>query len=74
MQIDWNQINQGGQLDKVLSTFSYPMDKDEVIAEAQQAGANPQVVSAIKQVLPDKTYNSADEIKTSIQRASQQKH
>lgn len=74
MQIDYNQLNQGGQLDKVLSTLPYPLDKNEVVAQAQQFGANPQMLNAIKQVLPDRTFNSADEIKTSIQRASQQRH
>ena len=68
MQLDWNQLNQGGQLDKVLSTLPYPLDKDEVIAQAQQAGTNPQVLKAIKQVLPDETFNSAEDIKKVIQR------
>jgi hypothetical protein len=68
MQLDWNQLNQGGQLDKVLSTLPYPLDKDQVIAKAQQAGTNPQVLKAIKQVLPDKTFNSAEDIKNVMQR------
>ena len=74
MQIDYNQLNQGGQLDKMLSTLPYPLDKDEVVAQAQQAGANPQVVEAIKQVLPEQTFNSAEDIKRSIQRGGQQRH
>jgi hypothetical protein len=74
MQLDWNQLNQGGQLDKMLSTLPYPLDKDELVMQAQQAGANPQVLSAIKQALPDKTFNSAEEIKTSIQRTGQTRH
>ena len=68
MQLDWNQLNQGGQLDQVLSTLPYPLDKDEVIAKAQQAGTNPQVLNAIKQVLPDETFNSAEDIKKCIPR------
>lgn len=74
MQIDWNQINQGGQLDKVLSSLPYPLDKNEVVAHAQQVGANPQVLKAMKQVLPDQTFNSPEDIKKCIQRGSQQKH
>lgn len=74
MQIDWNQINQGGQLDKVLSSLPYPLDKNEVVAHAQQVGANPQVLKAMKQVLPDQTFNSSEDIKKCIQRGSQQKH
>lgn len=74
MQIDYNQINQGGMLDKVLSTLPYPLDKNEVIAQAQQAGANQQMVSAIRQTLPEQTFNSAEDVKQSIQRGSQQRH
>jgi len=74
MQIDYNQLNQGGQLDRMLSTLPYPLDKNEVVAQAQQAGANPQVVNAIKQVLPEQTFTSAEDVKQCIQRGSQQKH
>lgn len=68
MQLDWNQMNQGGQLDKVLSTLPYPVDKEQVIAKAQQAGTNPQVLKAIKQALPDETFNSVEDIKRCIPR------
>lgn len=74
MQIDWNQLNQGGQLDQVLSTLPYPLGKNELVMQAQQAGANPQVVTAIKQVLPDQTFNSAEDVKKCIQRGGQQRH
>lgn len=68
MQLDWNQMNQGGQLDRMLSTLPYPLDKDQVIAKAQQAGTNPQVLKAIKQVLPDDTFNSPEDIKKCMSR------
>ncbi len=74
MQFDYNQLNQGGQLDKVLSTLPYPLDKDQLVMKAQQAGANPQMISAIKQALPDQTFNSAEDIKKSIQRGGQSRH
>jgi hypothetical protein len=53
MQIDYVQ------LDMVLSTLPFPLDKDEVVAQSQQAGANTQTVNAMKQTLPDQTYNSS---------------
>ncbi|HEY3991824.1 MAG TPA: DUF2795 domain-containing protein [Ktedonobacteraceae bacterium] len=63
MGLDFNQLNQGGVLDRVLSTLPYPLDKDELIAHAQQMGANQQIVGAMKQSLPDETFNSAEDIK-----------
>lgn len=74
MQIDFNQLNQGGQLDKVLSTLPYPLDKDKLVAQAQQAGANPQIIAAIKQALPDQTFNSPENIKNIIRRGGQSRH
>jgi hypothetical protein len=68
MQLDWNQLNQGGQLDKVLSTLPYPLDKDELVTKAQQAGANPEALAAMRQLLPDETFNSPEEIKKCIPR------
>ncbi|HLI71474.1 MAG TPA: DUF2795 domain-containing protein [Ktedonobacteraceae bacterium] len=74
MQIDYNQLNVGGMLDKVLSSLPYPLDKNELVTQAQRAGANQQIVNAMQQALPDKTFNSPEEIKNSIQRAGQSKH
>lgn len=68
MQLDWNQLNQGGQFERVLSTLPYPLDKDDVVAQAKKAGANPQIIDTIKQVLPDETFNSAEDVKQCIQR------
>lgn len=66
MQIDFNQLNQGGQLDRVLNTLPYPLNKKNLIDRAEEAGANPQIVNAMKQVLPDQTFNSAEDIKKVI--------
>ena len=63
MGFDFSQLNQGGVLDRVLSTLPYPLDKEELIAHAQQMGANQQIVGAMQQNLPDKTFNSAEDIK-----------
>lgn len=71
MGFDLNQINAGGQLDRVLSTLPYPLDKEEIIAHAQQMGANQQVVGAMRQVLPNKTFNSAEDVKKNISNPTQ---
>ena len=72
MGFDINQINQGGALDRVLSTLPYPLDKEDVIAQAQQMGANQQIVGAMRQALPDKTFNSPEDVKKAI--SSSQRH
>ncbi|HXR64894.1 MAG TPA: DUF2795 domain-containing protein [Ktedonobacteraceae bacterium] len=74
MQLDYNQLNQGGLLDKVLSTLPYPLDKNEVVAHAQEAGANPQMITAMKQALPNETFNSPEDIKNVIRRGGQSRH
>ena len=74
MQLDWNQLNQGGQLDKMLSTLPYPLDKDEVVAKAQQAGANPQIITAMRQALPDQTFKSVEDIKKCMQSGGMPRH
>ena len=74
MQIDYNQLNQGGQLDRVLSTLPYPLDKNDVVAQAQQAGANPQIIETMRQVLPNETFNSPEEVKETIRSGGQTQH
>jgi len=71
MQLDWNQMNQDGKLDKVLSTLPYPADKDEVVLHVQQAGVSSQIITALEQILPDQTFKSAQDIKSVMQRGAQ---
>jgi Protein of unknown function (DUF2795) len=71
MGFDFSQMS--GQIDQVLSTLPYPIDKDQIIQRAEGAGANPQVVGAMKQILPDKTYNSPEDIKSVINRGGGQR-
>jgi hypothetical protein len=66
MQIDYVQ------LDMVLSTLPFPLERDEVVAQSQQSGADPQTLKAMKQVLPDQTFNSSADVKKCMQRGSQQ--
>jgi hypothetical protein len=74
MQMDYNQMNQGGKLDKMLSTLPYPLDKDELVLHMQQSGASSQIVTAIEQALPDRTFNKPEEIKSAMQRVGQPRH
>lgn len=64
MSFDMGQI--GPQIDQVLSTLPYPINKDDLVVRAKRAGANDQIVGAMQRMLPDKTFNSAQEIKDSI--------
>ena len=64
-------MNQGGKLDKMLSTLPYPVEKDEIVIYMQQSGASSQLIAAIEQVLPDQMFKSAEDIKSIIRRGSQ---
>lgn len=72
MQFDFNKLNVGGAFDRVLSTLPYPLDKEDLIDRAQGAGANPQIVSVMRNVLPEGTFKSAEDIKN-IMRQKQTK-
>jgi hypothetical protein len=74
MQLDYNQLNQGGHLDLVLSILSFPVDKNAIIAHVQEAGADPQIIIAMKQALPDEKFNSPEDIKKCIPHSEQQQH
>jgi uncharacterized protein DUF2795 len=64
MGFDFGQLgHMGGQIDQVLSTLPYPLDKDEICQHARKAGANDQVVGAMERILPDKMFKSPQEIK-----------
>lgn len=67
MSFDFGQLGQlGGQIDQVLSTLPYPIDKEDLCEHARQAGANDQIVGAMERILPDKTFNSAQDIKSCL--------
>ena len=67
MSFDFGQLGQmGGQMDQVLSTLPYPLDKDELCEHARQAGANDQMIGAMERILPDKTFTSAQDIKNCL--------
>lgn len=67
MNFDMGQLGQmGPQIDQVLSSLPYPINKDDLVMRARQVGANDQVVGAMQRMLPDKTFNSPQEIKDSF--------
>lgn len=71
MSIDYDQLNQGGQLDTLLSTLPYPLNKEEIIEYAETEMIQTQVVNALKRVLPKKEFTSAEDIQQSFQLVAQ---
>lgn len=64
MNFDYEQLSQmGNQIDQVLSVLPYPIDKDDLVHLARQNGANPEIVGAMQQILPEKTFTSSQDIK-----------
>jgi hypothetical protein len=59
MNIDPGMVNQ------LLGALPYPIDKNKLIQVAQQRGANNQIVS-ILQRLPDKSFNSPQDIQNAL--------
>ncbi|HEX7734768.1 MAG TPA: DUF2795 domain-containing protein [Ktedonobacteraceae bacterium] len=74
MQLDWNQLNQSGHLDMVLSILSFPVDKNAIIAHVQETGADSQIIIAMKNALPDQKFHSPEEIKQCIPHEGQQQY
>ena len=54
-----------GQLSQLLNQIPYPIGKDQLTQFAQQHGANEQITGLIDR-LPDKTFNSAQDIQDSL--------
>jgi len=55
MNMDPQMVNQ------LLNAIPYPISKTNLIQMAQQIGANDQIVKTLQR-LPDKTFNSPQEI------------
>ena len=60
MNIDPNMINQ------VLNKIPYPIGKDQLIQLARKQGVNDQVTGMLDKFLPNKTFNSAQDLQTLI--------
>jgi hypothetical protein len=54
-----------GQLNQLLGQIHYPIGKDQLVQSAQQHGANAQIMGLLGQ-LPDKTFNSQQEVQDSL--------
>ncbi|GHO85568.1 DUF2795 domain-containing protein [Dictyobacter formicarum] len=54
-----------GQIDQILNSLPYPISKDSLIQQARSRGVNDQIISMMEK-LPDKTFNSADDLKSSL--------
>lgn len=54
-----------GMVKQVLNTLPYPITKANLVQLAQQKGLNDQVVSVLER-LPDKTFNSPQEIQDQL--------
>lgn len=74
MPIDYTQLNLDGQLDLLLNDLPYPLNKAEIIEHIEAAQANTQVVNALKRVLPNKEFTSAEEIRESFQLVALPQH
>lgn len=59
MNIDTTMVNQ------ILSKLPYPISKTQVIQMAQQQGANAQVMGVLQR-LPDKTFNSSQDLENEL--------
>jgi len=54
-----------GQLTQLLDHVPYPIGKAQLVQFAQQHGANEQIMGMLDH-LPDKTFNSSQEVKDSL--------
>jgi len=64
MNIDPGIVSQ--VLNQVLTAIPYPISKADLIQRARQAGANDQVLGILER-LPDKTFNSPQEVQSALQ-------
>ncbi len=57
MNFDPQMVNQ------LLDAVPYPVSKNNLVQMAQQIGANDQIISVLQR-LPDKTFNSRQELQS----------
>lgn len=53
------------QVDSLLNSLPYPIGKNDMVQFARKHGANDQMIGMLDK-LPDKTFNNAQELKSSI--------
>jgi hypothetical protein len=54
-----------GQINQMLSMIPYPVGKAQLVQFAQEHNTNAQIMTVL-QMLPDKTYNSAQDIQNDL--------
>ncbi|GHO42334.1 DUF2795 domain-containing protein [Ktedonospora formicarum] len=59
MNMDFGQVNQ------VIDRLPYPVSKSNLVQMVQQSGIAPQMTAVLDR-LPDKTYNTPDELKNDL--------
>jgi len=55
-----------GQIDTVLNAIQYPVTTNSLIQQAHAQGVNDQFLGMLQRVLPDKTFNSPEELKSAV--------
>jgi hypothetical protein len=55
-----------GQAKQLLDHVPYPVGKNQLVQFAQQHNANDQIMGVLNH-LPDKTYNSSDDVQKELQ-------
>ena len=60
MNIDLSPLN------PVLNQIQFPISKDNLIKSVEQKGVSNQIVSLLQQQLPDKTFNSPQDIQNEL--------
>jgi Protein of unknown function (DUF2795) len=60
MNLDPQMVNQ------LLNAIPYPISKTNLIQMAQQIGANDQIIGMLRR-LPDKTFNSPQDIQKALE-------
>lgn len=67
MGFNLSMLNRNGEIDRLLSTFSYPVDKDEIITKAHVVGVNQQAISVMERVLSDdEVFASSEEVQQAL--------
>ncbi|MBO0793721.1 MAG: DUF2795 domain-containing protein, partial [Ktedonobacteraceae bacterium] len=52
-------------IEQYLTSVNYPSDKATIMSRAQQQGASPEVINALRQ-LPNASFASASEVRAAL--------
>ena len=54
-----------GMINQIINMIPYPIGKAQLLQFAQEHNASPQIMTVL-QMLPDKTYNSAQDLQNDL--------